>query len=100
MQKTTEIPNGTSFHGEVINASVNDLRKILGEPRMVRNDGRDKVNFQWVMKTENDELVTVYDWKEYRVLDEDEIIEWHIGGFNEESTTDALNEMASLLDTI
>ena len=52
------------------------------------------------MKTEIGALFTVYDWKEYRTLDEDEIIEWHIGGHNEASTTDALNEMASALAEI
>lgn len=97
MQQTTVFPNGTSFHGETIRASVNDLRKILGEPRIIQNNGEDKTNFEWWMETEGGELFTVYDWKEYRTLDEDEIIEWHIGGHNEASTTNALNEMASAL---
>ena len=52
------------------------------------------------METEGGELFTVYDWKEYRTLDEDEIIEWHIGGYNEASTIDALNEMGSALAEI
>ena len=100
MQQTTEIPNGTSFHGETIRASVNDLKKILGTPWVIQNSGRDKTNFQWRMLTQEGKLFTVYDWKEYRPLDENEIIEWHIGGYDEADTTDALNEMASALDEI
>jgi len=71
---------GTSWHGAIVKASVNELTGILGEPLCATNDGEDKTNFEWCMETANGDVFTVYDWKEYRVLDLDETIEWHIGG--------------------
>ena len=100
MKKTTKSPSGTSFHGDVFNASVSDLRKILGFPVLETNDGRDKVNFEWVMETEECEVFTVYDWKEGRVLDEDELIEWHIGGHSSFATDLAVNEIAGALNEL
>lgn len=70
---------GTSWHGDTLIASVNELTRILGEPCYMTNDGEDKTNFEWNMQTDNGDVFTVYDWKEYRVLDLDEPISWHIG---------------------
>ena len=63
-------------------------------------DGGDKVNFEWVMENEEGEVFTVYDWKEYRVLDENELIEWHIGGHSSLSTDLAVNEIAGALNEL
>ncbi len=90
----------TSFHGSVIQCTVSDLRSILGEPRYQGNDGKDKVNFDWVMETESGDVFTVYDWKEYRPLDENEVIEWHVGGRSGEVTNQAVNEMADGLNKL
>lgn len=79
MKPTKKDLGVTSFHGCVFTATVNDLRKILGEPAYEQNDGEDKVNFEWEMETEQGTVFTVYDWKEYRRIREDEKIEWHIG---------------------
>ena len=98
MKKTSKSPNGTSFYNDVFNASVSDLRKILGIPFSETNDG--KVNFEWVMETEEGEVFTVYDWKEGRVLDEDELIEWHIGGHSSFATDLAVNEIAGALNEL
>jgi hypothetical protein len=100
MKKTSLSANGTSFHDDVFNASVADLRKILGEPNFEENTGEDKVNFDWTMETEDGEVFTVYDWKEYRTLDEHEIIEWHIGGRSGIVTGKALNEIAGALNEL
>ena len=81
-KQTTQSPIGTSFHDTVINASVNDLTKVLGEPQYDANHGTDKVNFEWMMELNDGSVFTVYDYKEYRVLDKREIIEWHVGGLN------------------
>lgn len=98
MKATKRSANGTSFFNETIRMSVNDARKILGEPKYENNTGEDKVNFTWVMETYSGDVFTVYDYKEYRVLDENEMIEWHIGGDDELITEEALNEMASALE--
>lgn len=79
MKPTTQSAVGTSFHNSTVNATVNQLRKILGEPLFEDNKGDDKVNFEWELETEDGEVFTVYDWKEYRSISEDEVINWHIG---------------------
>lgn len=100
MKKTKKSTDGTSFFNETFCASVKDLRKILGEPNMEQNDGSDKVNFEWEMENENGDVFTVYDWKEYRRISENENIEWHIGGDNENVTSVAINEIAGELNDL
>lgn len=79
---------------------MDDLRNVLGQPNFESNDGEDKVNFDWIMETEDGEPFTVYDWKEYRQLDENEDIEWHIGGRSGLTTGKALSEITKELDSI
>ena len=43
--------------------------------------------------TNDGDVFTVYDWKEYKALDEHEIIEFHIGGHSKAVTEQAKNEM-------
>jgi hypothetical protein len=40
---------------------------------------------------------SVYDWKEYRPLDENEVIEWHVGGHSGKVTDQAVQEMTDEL---
>ena len=93
MRHTVQSTGGTSFHGTTIFASVNDLIGILGEPRYVDNSGTDKTTHEWEMETDDGDVFTVYDWKEYRSIDSDEEIEWHIGGMSEMITTQAKHEI-------
>jgi hypothetical protein len=93
MKKTLQSANGTSFHDTTIKYSVSTLIKTLGKPNYVSNDGRDKVNFEWKMETNEGDVFTIYDWKEYRSLNENEIIEWHIGGKNRNITEQAAREI-------
>jgi hypothetical protein len=76
---------------------VDDLRNVLGQPKFESNDGQDKCNFDWIMETEDGDVFTVYDWKEYRQLAEDEVIEWHIGGRSGLITEKALLEIREAL---
>ena len=98
MQKTTKSTGGTSFHDNTITASVRELEEILGAPTFMCNDGTDKVNFEWEMETEDGEVFTVYDWKEYRPISRDEQIEWHIGGNGRQITYKALCELSQALE--
>ena len=100
MKATFKSANGTSFHSTTLSATVQDLRKILGIPRDEQNDGEDKTNFEWVLETDDGEVFTVYDWKEYRKLEEDEEIEWHIGGDSRRITEKALEEIEEALQNI
>ena len=99
MRKTTKSISGTSFHDTIISTTVHTLRELLGEPICEDNTGEDKVNFEWQMETDNGDIFTVYDWKEYTVLDEHEIIEFHIGGMNKAITEQAKNEIYEALET-
>lgn len=100
MKPTRKSVNGTSFHDTVIHATVEQLRQVLGEPVCEQNDGEDKVNFEWEMETEDGAVFTVYDWKEYRVLDENEEIEWHIGGHRSIDTEKAADEINYALNQL
>ena len=97
MKRTDKSANGTSFHNHTFTATVDDLMNVLGQPKFESNDGQDKTNFDWIMETEDGEPFTVYDWKEYRRLEEDEVIEWHIGGRSGADTEKALLEIREAL---
>ena len=97
MKPTTKSVNGTSFHSTVIHATVSQLRQILGQPVYECNDSGDKVNFEWEMETDGGAPFTVYDWKEYRRIADDEEIEWHIGGQRLVETAQAAIEISNAL---
>lgn len=96
--------SGSSFHQDIIFATPNELRYILGEPDWDSNDGADKVNMEWYRQMPDGNVFTVYDYKEYRVLHPNEQVEWHIGGHDRFSThlakqllSEALQEAADEL---
>ena len=97
MQRTFRSIGGTSFHNTTIKCSVSTLTKVLGEPDYSGNDGEDKVNFEWNMETDNGDVFTVYDWKEYRSLNENEMIQWHIGGTDRTITEQAAREIRNAI---
>ena len=96
-RKTKKGASGTSFHDTVLKCSVNDLIAIFGEPTREDNTGDDKVNFEWICETEEGDVFTVYDWKEYRPISKTETIEWHIGGMSSRVTERALAEILNLV---
>lgn len=100
MQQTNQSANGTSFHGTVIKTTVEKLRQVCGEPSYENNTGRDKANFDWVLETEDGDVFTIYDWKEYRSIDETELIEFHIGGHGMLVTLQAKEELEEALNKL
>lgn len=100
MRKTKKDMSGTSFYGCTITAKVSDMLSVLGLPDYDTNNGEDKVNYEWEMETEAGNAFTVYDYKEYRKLRPNDLIDWHIGGFNSESTDEALEELEEALSNI
>jgi hypothetical protein len=90
--------SGTSFLGTVITCTYNQLVQAIGEPQCSDNTGEDKVNFDWTCELEDGRTFTIYDWKEYRPIGKDEIIEWHIGGNSYSITEKALKELTALLE--
>lgn len=77
--------NGTHLQAELpVLATTDQLIDILGEP--TRTDYEDKVTREWVIEDSGSGVVaTIYDWKEYREYDDDEAVNWHIGGHNKDA---------------
>ena len=99
MRKTNKSTGGTSFHDTIVRTTIHTLNKLLGEPTYVDNTGMDKVNYEWEMETSDGDVFTVYSWKEYKILHEHEIIEFHIGGMSKSITEQAKNEIYEALET-
>jgi hypothetical protein len=97
LKSTSKSASGTSFHYSTVRASVDELIKVIGEPTYESNDGEDKVNIEWELEDDNEDVVTIYDWKEYRKIGYDEQIEWHIGGMSRDITDNAKREIEYML---
>lgn len=97
MKKTNLDTCRTSYFGTVLTTTVNNLIDKFGKPSFEDNCGEDKVNVEWNMETSTGKVFTIYDWKEYREIDFDEEIHFHIGGFNQNDTTLALIEITKIL---
>ena len=88
-----------NFHGITIIASVNELIEAVGYiDFQSKNNGQDEINFKWNCDFEDYNVFTIYDWKEYRTISEDEQIEWHIGGYSKVQTDTIANMLELLLN--
>jgi len=90
--------NGTSFFSDEVIATVDQLTKILGPADYDSNDGEDKTNFEWEMKTPDGIVFTLYDWKEYRSLHRDEDVSWHIGARSREDSSKVWSAIVKALN--
>lgn len=97
LKRTFKEIGGTSFHNSTVTATVNELIFVVGKPNYNGNDGEDKVNIEWELEDEDGNVVTIYDWKEYRKIGMDEKIVWHIGGISKEITDNAKEEIDLVL---
>jgi len=68
---------GETSYATCFLATKENIVKAFGEPSY-KGDTGDKVQNEWDFDVEG-HPVTIYDWKEYRAYDDDEVIEWHIG---------------------
>ena len=100
MKKTNKSTCGTSFLGVTILTSINELEKINVFPVFEGNNGEDKTNFEFELETEKGEPFTIYDWKLYRPIEENEMINFHIGSFTLEASERAKSELETALQTI
>ena len=95
--KRSNNTGGTSFHGVTLTTTPQQLIDALGEPQYFSNDGSDKTNMDYSLETEDEIAFTIYDWKEYRPLQMDETIEFHIGALDHSQSVEAKNEVLKLL---
>lgn len=79
--------DGTSFHGDSILATTNNLRELFGEPfTYTPNDIYDKVTRDWCLELEDGTPFSIYDWKEYRTYGDEENITFHIGAHSKKDS--------------
>lgn len=97
MRHTDSNASGSSFFGEYINSPLKVMRLVLGVEDSDFVSGDDKVQHEWIRETDNGDVVTFYDYKIYRTITDDEIISWHIGGYNKQSCVDARLELEELM---
>jgi len=98
MKRSSQGVGGTSFHNSTFKASKAWIVEIIGKPDWVDETPEDKVQNEWCCETENGDVFTIYDWKEYRTYGDDEMIEWHIGGHSGRVTRQAQREIEILLN--
>ena len=96
INKTNKSASGTSFHGDVINATYNQLVTCFGKPTYI-NGVQDKSQYDWVLGYKNAFVFTIYDWKEYKHIQPDDMISWHIGATEPEYSTIALEAVNKVL---
>jgi hypothetical protein len=97
MAKLSNKNGGGSFHNTTILTTVSKLTSVLGAAQDSNNTGEDKTNFDWNCETEDGDVFSIYDWKEYRSISEDELIEFHIGGDNKWITEQAKRELLEII---
>lgn len=78
MKRTTKSVNGTSFHGITVAATRRELISAIGQPDCA-SSVEEKSQYDWFCETEDGDVFTIYDWKEYYPHAEDVLIKWHIG---------------------
>ena len=86
----------SSFHGDTVTTTASKLIEVCYD-YADQNTGDDKVNFDFFFKMPNGNRFYVYDWKEYRVIDEDEYIDFHIGANSKSDSTQALEYIYELI---
>lgn len=102
MDKRFSVANtivGTSFWGYYIYCSVNTLKKIFGEPYYHEPSIYKKTQNEWRLVYKNI-VFAIYDYKVDDLYNDDEIIEWHIGTYDENSSekvTEVINEILDKL---
>lgn len=74
----------TQFFWDTVKSTVAELTKVFGEPECV-GDCDDKSQYEWNLSY-NEIPFTIYDWKEYRTIDTNEKINWHIGARNQDES--------------
>jgi hypothetical protein len=97
LKHTTKSANGTSFHGSEIRTTAGRLKALFPNSYDESNDGRDKCNYDFTLEDEEGNIVTIYDWKEYRPIGDNEMIYFHIGGMSTEITEKAKNTLLRML---
>jgi len=100
MKQTDKSIIGTTFQLLTLFASVEQLKKVLGKPTFEHNNGKDKTNFEWNLETDDGNVFAIYDWKEYRPLQANKVIEWYIGANSEFAALQGYTEIKEAIENL
>jgi hypothetical protein len=95
-EKLIDEKKSGSFYNDTIIASILQLTSILGESDDIVS-GDNKISTQWTRKTSKGGVFWVYDYKYYRVLNNNETIRWNIGAENGSTSHLAKEEIENCL---
>ena len=93
---TKKSTDGTSYYGIFVSTTAKSLIDIFGKEQLV--DQCSKSKRQWFCETSNGKVFTVYDYKWYRDISLEEMVDYHIGGFCKEDTMQAKKEIEKILN--
>jgi len=96
IKKTNLSASGTSFHGNTVNATYNELVKCFGAPHDMYID---KSTAQWTFKHSDGFVFTLYDWKEMNFSFE-KYIAWHIGAMDADQSHKAFLAVCDALEDV
>lgn len=94
MKPTKKSTEGTSHQNITFIASVNELTKIMGLPRLLNDTPYS--NYEWEMETDNGNVFTVYDFNKGKFND-NEAVTWNIGAFSMSDSLEAKSEIINEL---
>lgn len=83
---TNKTTNGTSYFGINVNTTMRKLIEVLGK---ANGESCAKVDYCWDCELSTGEVFTIYDWKSFRKIRMDDVVDFHVGGFNKEDTIKA-----------
>lgn len=92
----------TSFKGNTIQATFNQLKLALGDPvYLCSPEDGDKVCAEWEGLTKEGKYWTLYDWKQYIDLEQNPglLIYWNIGAATTLTSIEVKEEIQHLLST-
>ena len=89
----------TSFHNVTIRTTVNKLMSIIPSHDVeVSKDVDEKYQYYFYFTNSMGEEITIYDWKEYREVGLDEVLEFHIGSSDFFNGLLAKEELVAILN--
>ena len=102
MKKSEKSTNGTSFHNSTVISNKARISEVCGDPDYVDNSGQEKVNFEWIMETEDGfvspgRLVIPTSQKDGTFNITKRLIN-ELGGFIETTTPSGMKTVASVID--
>lgn len=96
MKPTNKSASGTSYWEDTLTTTVNEIKRAFSDAIDDGGDGGYKSRHGFIFETDNGDIVTIYDYKVGPFNDND-IVEFHIGGKSKEITSSAKRVFESLI---